>query len=64
MNILARATNINQHHISTARAIVNSVEQCSTENNYSLPPPPYTAEPSSNFDESLPSYERAINRPL
>jgi len=39
-------------------------EQSSRENNHPPPPPPYTAELPTNFDESLPSYERAINRHL
>ncbi len=63
MNISDRATNINQHiHVPTPTTIINTVEQSSIEN--SGPPPPYTAKPPANFDESLPTYECAINRPL
>jgi hypothetical protein len=63
LNISGRANNINQRIVPIQIAVVNSVEQCSGEDNHP-PPPPYTAEPFTNFDESLPSYERAINRPL
>jgi len=63
LNISDRATNIPQCiHVPTPTAIITPVEQSSIENNG--PPPLYTAEPPANFDESLPTYERAINRHL
>ena len=57
LNISARSTIINQQNVP----IVNPVQQSSQDNN--TPPPPYNTQCPSNFEDSLPSYERAVNRP-
>ncbi|CAF0998601.1 unnamed protein product [Rotaria sordida] len=59
-----RTTNTNRRIDTIPSAIVNPVEQLITENNSNCPPPPYNAEFQHNFDDSLPSYERAMNRIL
>ena len=67
LNILARATNPNQHIVPIPIVIHNPVQttyQSSIEDTSPPPPPPYSAKSSTNFDDSLPSYERAISRPL
>lgn len=58
---LDRMININQRNIPMSTERDNLIEQCSQHDHYSLPPP-YTSETTTNFEESLPSYERAINR--
>ncbi|CAF3573717.1 unnamed protein product [Rotaria sp. Silwood1] len=59
-----RTTNINQHLVQITTPIVNPIEQLPRENNIVSPPPPYTAQSLTNFDDSLPSYEHAINKAL
>ncbi|CAF1223851.1 unnamed protein product [Adineta steineri] len=61
-----RMTCINQCITPLLSPVVNPIEQTSREiNSYSSSsPPPYTTESPLDFDDSLPSYDRAIKRRL
>ncbi|CAF3183487.1 unnamed protein product [Rotaria socialis] len=57
-----RMNNINHHIVSTPSRIINPLDEYENENNSNICPTPHTAKSPSNFDDSLPSYECAINR--
>lgn len=60
-DISARLPVANRQNTPAQNTVVIPVQCAATTDNYP-PPPPYTAEPCSNFEQSLPSYAQATGR--
>lgn len=61
-HILARRNAENRLIIPVQNTVINPSQPSPNANNDHCPPPPYSAEPLRNFEESLPSYEKATGR--